>query len=44
MYADETTIYFNLEDFTSDMKKAEIKAKLEKLNLWLKVNKLKLSL
>ena len=24
MYADDTTIYFNLEDFTPDMREAEI--------------------
>ena len=41
MYADDTTIYFNLEDFDSHNTEAGINAELEKVNTWLK---LKLSL
>ena len=40
MYADDTTIYFNLEDFSPEMREAEINAELEKVNVWLKLNKL----
>ena len=35
MYADDTTIYFNLEDFDSHTTEAEIDAELEKVNTWL---------
>ena len=40
MYADDTTIYFNLEDFDSQNTEADINAELEKVNTWLKLNKL----
>ena len=43
MYADDTTIYFNLEDFSPEMREAEINAELEKVNVWLKLNKLTLN-
>ena len=32
MYADDTTIYFNLEDFTPEMREAEINVELKKVN------------
>ena len=43
MYADDTTIYFNLEDFDSQNTEADINAELEKVNTWLKLNKLSLN-
>ena len=43
MYADDTTLYFNLEDFSPEMREAEINAELEKVNVWLKLNKLTLN-
>ena len=43
MYADDTTIYFNLEDFTHLNMENEIIDEIEKINIWLKVNKLSLN-
>ena len=43
MYADDTTIYFNLEDFTHLNMENEIIDEMEKINIWLKVNKLSLN-
>ena len=43
MYADDTTIYFNLEDFDSQNTEADINAELEKVNTCLKLNKLSLN-
>ena len=43
MNADDTAIYYNLEDFTPDVREAEINAELEKVNVGLKVNKLTLN-
>ena len=40
VYADDTTIYFNLEDFDSNNFEIEINAELQKVSLWLKRNKL----
>ena len=40
MYADDTTIYFNLEDFPLDDREVLINDELEKVNKWLKLNKL----
>ena len=40
MYADDTIISFNLEDFDSYNLKREINNKLETNTLWLKMNKL----
>ena len=40
MYADNTTIYFNLEDFEQNNIDANINNELEKGNAWLYVNKL----
>ena len=43
MYADGTTIYFNLEDFPVHNRHIEINRELDKVNTWLKVNKLSLN-
>ena len=43
MYADDTTIYFNLEDFYHLTKETDINRELEKVNIWLKLNKLSLN-
>ena len=43
MYADDTTIYFNLEDFSNIIKETDINNELEKVNTWLKLNKLSLN-
>ena len=40
MYADDTTIYFNLEDFPIENREVLINDELEKVNKWLKLNKL----
>ena len=43
MYADDTTIYFNLEDFDNLTKETDINKELEKVHIWLKLNKLSLN-
>ena len=43
MYANDTTIYFNLEDFDFENTEKHINAELEKVNTWLKLNKLSLN-
>ena len=43
MYADDTTIYFNLEDFDPATRERDINSELEKINVWLKLNKLSLN-
>ena len=43
MHADDTTIYFNLEDFGSQNTEANFNAELEKANTCLKLNKLSLN-
>ena len=43
MYADDTTIYFNLEDFSSLNREYEINRELEKINTWFQLNKLTLN-
>ena len=43
MYADDTTINFNLKDFDSICIEADITNELEKVNIWLKLNKLSLN-
>ena len=43
MYADDTTIYFNLEDFPVHNRHIEINRELDKVNTWLKVNKLSIN-
>ena len=43
MYADDTTLYFNLEDFDCRNLDNEINSEIEKINIWLKLNKLSLN-
>ena len=43
MYADDTTIYFNLEDFPAIHREHEINKELEKLHIWFQLNKLTLN-
>ena len=43
LHADDTTIYFHLEDFDSQNTEADINAELKKVNTWLKLNKLSLN-
>ena len=43
MYADDTTLYFNLEDFDCRNLDNEINSEIEKFKLWLKLNKLSLN-
>ena len=43
MYADDTTIYFNFEDFDHLTKETDINRELEKVNIWLKLNKMSLN-
>ena len=40
MYANDTTLYFNLEDFISVTINDDINSCLDKINVWLKLNKL----
>ena len=40
MYAGDTTRYFNLEDIDSVYMNDNINTHLEKINVWLKLNKL----
>ena len=40
MYADDKTLYFNLEDFNSKIMNDDINSCLNKINVWLKLNKL----
>ena len=40
MYADDTTLYFNLEDLSA---KTWTMSEIEKINLWLELNKLSLN-
>ena len=43
MYADDTRIYFNLEDSDRDNVSNEINNELEKITKWLQINKLSLN-
>ena len=43
MYADDTTLYFNLEDFDCRNMDNEFNSEIENINLWLKLNKLSLN-
>ena len=43
MYADDTTIYFDLEDFEKDNLEHQINDELNRVNIWLKLNKLTLN-
>ena len=38
MYADDTTIYFNLEDFDSNNFEFKINTELQNVSMWLKKN------
>ena len=40
MYAQDITLYFNLEDFNSATMNDDINSCLDKINAWLKLNKL----
>ena len=40
MYADDTTIYFNFKDFPANNREIAINKELDKVNVWLKLNKL----
>ena len=40
MYPDDTTIYFNLNDLPLINREIEINNELERVNTWLKLNKL----
>ena len=43
MYANDTTIYFNLADFPAIHREHEINKELEKFNIWFQLNKLALN-
>ena len=43
MYADDTTIYFNAEDFPKDNLAKHITTEFDKVDVWLKHNKLSLN-
>ena len=40
MYADDTTIYFSLDEFPRENREIAVNSELEKVNTWLKLNKL----
>ena len=43
MYADDTTLYFNLKNFAAQNRSMLINNELERVNTWLKFNKLALN-
>ncbi len=43
LYADDTTLYFNLDDFPPGQAELSICHELEKINAWLKLNRLSLN-
>ena len=43
MYADDTTIYFNTENFPKDYLAKHFTTELDKVDIWLKHNKLSLN-
>ena len=43
MYANDTTPYFNIEDFPLQSREADINNELKKVNTWLQLNKLSLN-
>ena len=43
MYADDTTIYFNLDDFSSTTLENDVSSELNKVYIWLNQNKLSLN-
>ena len=42
MYADDTTIYFNLDEFPRENREIEVNNELEKVNIWLKLKDIQL--
>ena len=44
MYADDTTIYFNLDDFDPRRVENKVNNELERVNICLKLNKLSLKI
>ena len=40
MYADDTSIYFNIEDISSLDRENKINSEQEKINTWFRLNKL----
>ena len=43
MYADDTTLYANKEDFASSNLDSEVNENLQELNKWFRLNKLSLN-
>ena len=43
MYADDTTIYFSLDEFPRENREIAVNSELEKVNTWLKRNKLSIN-
>ena len=43
MYADDTTIYFSLDKFPGENIEIAVNSELEKVNTWLKLNKLSIN-
>ena len=43
MYADDTTIYFSLDEFPLENREIAVNSELEKVNTWLKLNKLSIN-
>ena len=43
MYADDTTLYFSLEDFETQSRETAINTEIKKVNTWLRLNKLSLN-
>ena len=43
MYGDNTTIYFSLYKFSRENRKIAVNNELEKINTWLKLNKLSIN-
>ena len=43
MYADDTTLYFSLEDFKTQSREETINTDINKVNTWLRLNKLSLN-
>ena len=43
MYADDTTIYFNLEDFNQENLETEVNNELSRVSEWMTLNKLSLN-
>ena len=40
MYADDTAIYFNLDEFPRENREIAVNSELKKVNIWLKLIKL----